>query len=237
VLNVIDLSSNELMPAVDLNPDRTETIEERGYKIFHDAMLAFQNWQSCAGCHPGNARPDGLNWDLLNDGIGNPKNTRSLMFSHETPPVMISGVRPNAEAAVRAGFRFIQFFEVDEETASAVDAYLRSLRPVPSPFLVDGELSPLAQRGQRVFERLSCIECHSGPFFTDLQRHRVGEDIEFEDGWDTPTLREVWRTAPYLFDGRAATIEEVFTIHRHGIEDRRVSRRDIRALVEFVKSL
>ena len=237
VLNIIDLSSNELMPAVDLNPNRTETIEERGYKIFHDAMLAFQNWQSCAGCHPGNARPDGLNWDLLNDGIGNPKNTRSLLFSHETPPVMISGVRPNAETAVRAGFRFIQFFEVDEETASAVDAYLRSLRPVPSPFLVDGELSPLAQRGHRVFERLSCIECHGGEFRTNMQRHRVGQDIEFEEGWDTPTLREVWRTAPYLFDGRAATIEEVFTIHRHGIEDRRVSRSDIQALGEYVKSL
>ena len=237
VLNIVDLSTNTLMPAVAMNPNRVETTEHRGYKIFNDAMLAFQNWQSCAGCHPGQARPDGLNWDLLNDGIGNPKNTRSLMFSHETPPVMISGVRPNAETAVRAGFRFIQFFDVDEETASAVDAYLRSLRPVPSPFLVNGELSRQARRGQRVFERLSCIECHSGPFFTDLQRHRVGEDIEFEEGWDTPTLREVWRTAPYLFDGRAATIEEVFTIHRHGIGDRRVSDRDIQALVEFVKSL
>lgn len=48
--------------------------------------------------------------------------------------------------------------------------------------------------------------------------HRIGEDIEFEKGWDTPTLREVWRTAPYLFDGRAATMEEVFEIHKHGID-------------------
>ena len=54
--------------------------------------------------------------------------------------------------------------------------------------------------------------------------------------WDAPTLREVWRTAPYLFDGRAATMQEVFSIHRHGI-DRKVSRKEIEALTEFVNSL
>ena len=43
-----------------------------------------------------------LNWDLLNDGVGNPKNTRSLLLAHKTPPAMFLGVRANAEAAVRA---------------------------------------------------------------------------------------------------------------------------------------
>ena len=50
--------------------------------------------------------------------------------------------------------------------------------------------------------------------------HRIGEDIEFEKEGDTPTLIEVWRTAPYLFDGRAATMEEVFEVHKHGIDKR-----------------
>jgi cytochrome c peroxidase len=66
--------------------------------------------------------------------------------------------------------------------------------------------------------------------------HRIGDDIEFDAGWDTPTLREVWRTGPYLFDGRAATLEEVFTVHKHGI-DGKVSKKDMAALVEYVKSL
>ena len=61
-------------------------------------------------------------------------------------------------------------------------------------------------------------------------------DIEFEKGWDTPTLREVWRTAPYLFDGRAATMEEVFSIHKHGV-DQKVSKKEIEALAEYVNSL
>jgi cytochrome c peroxidase len=107
---------------------------------------------------------------------------------------------------------------------------------VPSPYLVNGELSAKAREGKKVFEKLKCGDCHSGTYYTDRKMHRIGEDVEFEKGWDTPTLREVWRTAPYLFDGRAATMQEVFSIHRHGI-DRKVSRKEIEALTEFVNSL
>ena len=76
---------------------------------------------------------DRLNWDLMNDGIGNPKNTKSLLFSLQTPPVMAIGIRADVETGVRAGFKFIQFFDVYEEDAQAVDDYLKSLEPVPSP--------------------------------------------------------------------------------------------------------
>ena len=69
-----------------------------------------------------------------------------------------------------------------------------------------------------------------------MQLHRIGDDIEFEKGWDTPTLCEVWRTAPYLFDGRAATMEEVFTVHKHGIE-KKISAKEAEELAEYVNSL
>ena len=69
-----------------------------------------------------------------------------------------------------------------------------------------------------------------------MQMHVIGKDVEFEQGWDTPTLVEVWRTAPYLFDGRAATLEEVFTQHKHGINGK-ISRKDAEALTEYVNSL
>ena len=235
ILNIVDAQTCEIATA-NLNPDREESAENKGERYFNDASHCFQNWQSCNGCHPGDARTDGMNWDLMNDGGGNSKNCKSLLFSHPTPPSMISGIRETAEWAVRAGFKFIQFFDITEEDAVCVDAYLKSLRPVPSPYLVDGELSDLAKEGRKIFEKLNCTECHSGPYYTDLKMHRIGEDIEFEKGWDTPTLREVWRTAPYLFDGRAATMEEVFEIHKHGI-DKKVSKKEIKALTEYVNSL
>lgn len=234
-LNIMDVDSHQLL-VTDLNPGRVESDIDKGERCFNDASHCFQNWQSCNGCHPGDGRTDGMNWDLMNDGVGNSKNCKSMLFSHVTPPSMISGVRESAEWAVRAGFKFIQFFEVSEEDAACVDAYLKSLKPVPSPYLVDGELSEKAERGKKVFDKLKCGECHSGVYYTDLKMHRIGDDVEFEKGWDTPTLREVWRTAPYLFDGRAATMQEVFEIHKHGI-NKKVSKKDIEVLTEYVNSL
>lgn len=236
VLNVVDINTLDIK-ATELNPGREESAVNKGERYFNDASHCFQNWQSCNGCHPGDARTDGMNWDLMNDGVGNSKNCKSLLFSHVTPPSMISGIRATAELAVRKGYNFIQFFDVSEEDAVCVDEYLKSLRPVSSPYLVNGELSGLAQEGRKIFEKLKCGDCHSGPYFTDMKMHRIGENVEFENGWDTPALREVWRTAPYLFDGRAATMEEVFEVYKHGLDKKKVSKKDIEALSEYVNSL
>ncbi|MDE5944175.1 MAG: YVTN family beta-propeller repeat-containing protein [Rikenella sp.] len=236
-LNVLDVATDAVVDAVPLVAGRTETDVQAGERIFNDAAYCFQNWQSCNGCHPGEARSDGMNWDLMNDGIGNPKNCKSLLYSHFTPPCMISGIRADAAIADRKGFTHIQFYDIPEEMAVQVDAYVKSLRAVPSPYLVDGRLSEKALAGKAVYDKLKCGDCHNGEYYTDMQMHRIGADIEFEKGWDTPTLREVWRTAPYLFDGRAATMREVFEVHRHGIEDKKVSAKEIDALVEYVNSL
>lgn len=235
VLNIVDINTDAIA-VVELNPERVESDENKGEKYFNDAAHCFQNWQSCNGCHPGDARTDGMNWDLMNDGVGNPKNCKSMLYSHVTAPSMISGIRVSAELAVRKGFTHIQFSEISEEQASSVDVYLKSLRPVPSPYLVNGELSNLAKEGRKVFDKLKCGECHSGPYFTDMKMHRIGENVEFEKGWDTPTLIEVWRTAPYLFNGRAATMREVFEKEKHGVA-KKLSEKEINALVEYVNSL
>ena len=234
-LNVVSLA-DESVEAVAYNPARVESPRDKGEKAFNDASLCYQNWQSCNGCHPDDGRTDGMNWDLMNDGIGNPKNCKSMLFSFQTPKNMISGIREHAGIAVRAGYKFIQFCDIDEQTALYVDEYIKSLEPLPSPYLVDGELSPKALQGRKVYEKYGCAECHSGPYYTDMQMHHIGEDVEFEEGWDTPTLREVWRTAPYLFDGRAATMVDVFYEHKHGI-DGKISLKDAEALAEFVNSL
>jgi YVTN family beta-propeller protein len=217
------------------------TEARKGEMFFHDARLCFQTWQSCSSCHPG-GRADALNWDLLNDGMGNPKNTKSLLLSHRTPPAMITGVRENAEDAVRAGIRHIQFAVRPEEDAAAIDAYLKSLQPFPSPYLVEGELSRRAARGKKVFEKAGCVRCHPPPLYTDMQKHDVGtgKNSEEDREFDTPTLVEVWRSAPYFYDGRAATMREVLTgfnkDDKHGTISE-LSKREIAELVEFVLSL
>ena len=229
------------------------TVERRGEMLFNDASLCFQQWQSCASCHP-DGRSDALNWDLLNDGIGNPKNTRSLLFSHETPPTMITGVRDRAETAVRAGIMHIQFMMRPEQDAVAIDEYLKSLKAVPSPYLarrpasrrktqgqVNGKLSKAGRRGRKIFKKAGCASCHSGPLYTDLKKYDVGtgKGLDKDQQFDTPTLVEVWRTAPYLYDGRAATIKDVLTTYngndKHGVTSN-LTENEINDLAEFVLS-
>jgi len=235
IINVVDLESKTVEP-ISLVRNRKETDEQKGEKYFNDATYCFQNWQSCSGCHPGEARTDGMNWDLLNDGMGNSKNCKSLLLSHATPPSMISGIRASAELAVRKGFKLIQFYDIPEDKAVCVDKYLKSIQPVPSPYLVDGALSKKASVGKSVFERMGCARCHTAPNYTNLKMYRIGEDVEFEKGWDTPTLIEVWRTAPYLYNGRAANMKDVFVKYRHGIYGS-ISAKETEELVEYVNSL
>jgi cytochrome c peroxidase len=234
-LNIVDIAT-ENVTTIALNPTRKENIEQLGEKVFNDATYCYQNWQSCNGCHPGDARTDAMNWDLMNDGIGNPKNCKSLLYSHVTPPSMISGIRATAELAVHAGFKFIQFSDIEPDLLESVNAYLKSLRPLPSPFLVNGKLSEKGVRGGTHFVNFGCDNCHSGSYFTDLRKHQIGENVEFEAGWDTPTLIEIWRTAPYLFDGRATTLKEVFSVYKHGIGTK-ISDKEMDELVEYLNSL
>lgn len=240
---IIDLSAGPRNAGKDipLNPDFQMTPVRQGEIYFNDASLCFQQWQSCASCHP-DGRADGLNWDLLNDGIGNPKNTKSLLLAHQTPPVMITGIRDKAETAVRAGIRHIQFAQRPEETAAAMDAWLKSIKPVPSPRLIKGELSPAAKRGQRLYEAAGCGSCHSGPALTNLNKYDVGTGTgrERDTAFDTPTLVEIWRTAPYLYKGQAAAIQDVLTKEnpqdRHG-QVASLSEDDLSDLIEYILSL
>ena len=226
-----------------LGPKPVLTDIRFGDLLFHDSLICYEQWISCVTCHP-DGRADCLNWDLLNDGIGNPKNTKSMVLSHETPPAMISGVRESAEIAVRSGIKSILFATRPEKEAEAMDAYLKSLRPVPSPYLVNGELSEAAQRGRILFNSAStgCSDCHPAPLFTDLQLHDVGTRTyrDARTAFDTPTLVEVWRTSPYLHDGRYITMKELIIEGKHVDTDGRFSKlseQEIDDLVEYVLSL
>jgi cytochrome c peroxidase len=153
------------------------------------------------------------------------------------------GVRENAEMGVRAGFKFIQFSVIPEADACAVDEYLKSLTPTPSPFLIRGRPSPAAKRGRDLFAKAGCAECHPAPLFTDMKRHDVGsseEPVDAGEEFDTPSLAEAWRTAPYLHDGRAATLEDLFTKfnpdNKHGTT-KYLTREQLNELCEYVSSL
>jgi YVTN family beta-propeller protein len=243
-IGIVDIDPDAVPRPVSIAIGKKQEMTQarRGEMLFHDADMCFQKWQSCSSCHPSSGRPDSLNWDLLNDGIGNPKNTKSLLYAHSTPPAMVTGIRENAEMAVRAGIKFIQFATRPENDAAAIDEYLKALRPVASPYLVDGKLSAAAERGKKLFDEATCSSCHFDDYYTDMEKHDIGtgKGMEEDQEFDTPSLVEIWRTGPYLYDGRAATIEEVLTKYNaddmHGFTSD-LSEKQIADLVEYILSL
>jgi DNA-binding beta-propeller fold protein YncE len=243
-LGVVDIGADtqSAVETVLLGKAKSATFIRKGKVLFNDASLSYQTWNSCTSCHTGDGRASVLNWDLLNDGVGNPKNIRSLLLAHQTPPAMITGVRENAEVAVRSGIRYIQFASTTERKAQAIDGYLKSLKPIASPYLANGELSEAAQSGKKLFNQAGCLLCHSQPLYTNMSKYDIGTSIEQDDNkeFDTPTLIEVWRTAPYLHDGRAATIKDVLTIFNQDDKHGRTSDltdKQIEDLAAFVLSL
>ncbi len=75
-----------------------------------------------------------------------------------------------------------------------------------------------------------------------MKLHNVGTGIgaDTDQQWDPPTLINVWRTAPYLYDGRAVTMREVLTTEnrqdRHGTTST-LTPQQIDDLAEYALSL
>lgn len=106
----------------------------------------------------------------------------------------------------------------------ALAAYLGSLgrdRIPKSPHRhPDGSFTAAAMAGRAIFEREGCATCHLGVEMTDGLIHDVGTTGTTSGsrlggslpGIETPTLRGLWESAPYLHDGSAKTLAEVFTV-------------------------
>ncbi|MBM3501252.1 MAG: c-type cytochrome, partial [Armatimonadetes bacterium] len=243
-LTALKADDGKVKATVALTEPREPDIARRGEALFFDADLCFQQWQSCGSCHP-DGRVDALRWDLLNDGLGNPKNAKSLLLAHKTPPAMAHGVRDTFEVAVDAGVKYILFRMPEGDQVEALSSYIRAMEPEPSPHLEDnGKPSAAAQRGKKLFEsdRTDCSKCHPAPLYTDLQSYDVGTRSELDsDGeFDTPTLVEMYRSGPYLHDGNAVTLKEVLVDRnpddKHG-KTKDLKPQEIDDLVAFMLSL
>lgn len=108
----------------------------------------------------------------------------------------------------------------------ALAAYVKSLNEfAASPNRTSaGALTAQAVAGKSVFKRENCAACHSGTAFTNSSTNvlqnvgtikstsglRLGSPLT---GLDTPTLRSVWQTAPFLHDGSAPTIADAISAH------------------------
>ncbi len=110
----------------------------------------------------------------------------------------------------------------------AIAQYVRSLVFANSKFdrYMRGEeqLSQDEMNGYLLFiteDGADCFHCHGGgsnALFTTNLRYNNGLDATSEDEFKAPTLRNIALTAPYMHDGRFATLDEVIDFYSEGVQ-------------------
>ena len=260
-VSVVDLSTFEEVTRIPVTSSPLSPQVKRGKLLFissRSTRVSRDRWMSCESCHA-DGEQDGRTWQFP-DG---PRNTTNLRGLAHTQPLHWSADRDEIQdfeftiRELQAGTGLIEEGEPHPELGhpnaglsadlDALAAFVESLQPKPSPFrLADGTLTPEARRGQAVFHRadVGCAACHVPPLFTDLLVHDIGTGNRpgelLGPAFDTPSLRGVWHTAPYLHDGRAPTLREVVGTHnptdRHG-HTAHLSERELQDLVAFLRSL
>jgi YVTN family beta-propeller protein len=255
---VINTLSLETEGTIDLGGPRRVTIARKGRRILNNAGGTFQTQYACYTCHP-DVHEDGLVYNMASKDMGrNVTNTQSLRDIGDTPPFKWNG--KNQTVYKQDGMRFSTVLTRTEpfsyDKLDALVAYIITSVPYPPnlQYNPNGELTRAQLSGKAIFERTHdiygkeipvnnrCVTCHPAPYYTNLLPANVGTLAATDDSilFDTPHLNNIYASAPYLHDGRAATLEEIWTIYgkdeRHGaLND--LTKIDLNNLIEYLKSL
>lgn len=257
-ISVIDTETLENMASIDLGGPIRISVARQGRRLFNNAGHTFQNQYSCYTCHPDN-HEDGLIYNMAGKQMGrNLTNTQSLHEIGDTAPFKWNG--KNQTVYKQDGMRFSTVLTRTEQfnydDLDAISAYImRGIKQPPNlMYNPTGELTASQQRGKLLYERTEdnlgnpipennrCVTCHPAPLYTDLKLADVSTLADTDDPilFDTPHLTNVYASAPYLHDGRAQTLEEIWTLYgtddKHGyVND--MSKSDLNDLVNYLKSL
>lgn len=255
-LSVIDASTNRIRSTVPLAGPKELSVLRYGEQTFYTARYSFQGQIGCANCHI-DSTFDGLNWDLEPDGFGRDVvDNRPIEDLVGTEPYKWNGGNPNlpTECGPRTEKYFWRSENYDNLTLTDLVTYIRSLPPRRNRWrLPDDQLTPAQERGKALFERTTdkfhhpiplenrCSYCHSGPKGTSQKSFDVGtkRDIDNSGLLDTPQLTNIALTAPYLHDGSAATLEEIWTIYnpndKHG-RTNDLTKDELNDLIEYLRT-
>jgi YVTN family beta-propeller protein len=235
-LSVVEVAAGKRSATIGLGPRPEPGPVDRGERLFRDARLSHDGWMSCQSCHT-DGQTNGLLADTLGDGgFGAPKRIPSLLGVGSTGPWTWTGSVDRLEEQVRKSIE--TSMRGRTPTAGQVDdltAYLRSLPP-PRP-TAPAAADEAQARGREVFRSRKCAGCHAGPEATEAARFDVGlvDEVGHRE-FNPPSLRGVSDRAPYLHDGRAPALPDVFLRHRHPRQSG-WSYHEVEDLVAYLRTL
>jgi YVTN family beta-propeller protein len=255
---IINTETLETISTIDLGGPRRITVARQGRRLFNNAGHTFQNQYCCYTCHP-DMHEDGLVYNMSGKDMGrNVTNTETLRDISETAPFKWTGT--NMTVYKQDGMRFSTFLTRTEtfsyKDLDALAAYILTGIHYPPNLLYNptGELTESQLRGKAIFERSvdnfgkiipvnnRCITCHPAPYYTNKKLEYVNTLSETDDSvlFDTPQLTNIYASPPYLHDGRAATLEEIWTKYgksdKHGLAGD-MTKNDLNDLIDYLKSL
>jgi len=255
---VINTESLVKERSIGLEGPKRVTVARHGRQLLNNAGHTFQNQYACYTCHP-DVQEDGLVYNMAGKGMGrNLTNVQTLRDIGDIPPYKWNGM--NQPVYKQDGMRFSMVLTRTEafthKELDALVAYIVTGNP-NSPNLRynrNGELTEAQQRGREIFYRdvdnfgneipvaNRCYTCHPPPDFTNLQMADVGTLSEYDDPIkiDVPQLNNLSDSPPYLHDGKAATLEEIWTKFnphdQHGVAND-MTKNELNDLVEYLKSI
>jgi YVTN family beta-propeller protein len=256
-LAVIDLGRLEAVARVDLGGPAAISQTRYGERIFNSAKNTFQRQFSCTTCHP-DGHIDGLTYNTMPGGIGlGPVDNRTLRGIVDTAPFKWEGTNPSLrrQCGARLAVFFTRVQPFTEEEITALELYICTIPRPPNRFRpVGAKLTEAQRRGKAVFERTRtndgrvipseqrCVTCHFPPLYTDRLRHDVGTKLWLDTvaDFDTPHLNNIFDSAPYLHNGIADTLEEIWTRYnpddKHGVTND-MTKDQLNDLIEYLKTL
>ena len=251
-------SRPQFVSTIDLGGPKEITLMRRGEQLFHAAKYCFQGQFACATCHP-NSHLDGLSWNLETPQLGRDRvANRTLRGIRETAPYKWNGHNP--DLATQCGPRIAKFLFRSEgfntPELEALLTYLNNIPLAPNRHLApDGQLSEAQERGKTIFYRQytnegrvipmqnRCDTCHPAEtHYTARISTEVGSATKYDTNgmFDIPQLDRVYEDAPYLHNGEALTLEEIWTVFNnqdtHGVTSD-MSKEQLNDLIEFLKTL
>jgi hypothetical protein len=226
---------------ISLGPAPPLTPADRGERLFYDARLSADGWMSCHSCHT-DGHTSGILADTLGDGgYGAPKRTPTLLGTRLTDPWAWNGSQRELGGQVHQSLATtLHTTDITPEQVNDLTAFLHTLPPPPplKPLMDEPEDIAQLARGKAIFAREGCAQCHVPPLtFTSPDIYDVGlEDEAGNRKFNPPSLRGVSQNYRFFHDGRAHSLEAVFTEHAHMLKST-LTDGDVHDLVRYLESL
>lgn len=256
-ISIIDTTADKVTGTIDLGGPQTPDAVRRGERLFYTADFAFQGQFGCANCHL-DSTIDGLQWDLEPDGFGKDiVDNRSLEDLAGTEPFKWNGGNPDmpTECGPRTEKFFFRSESFTPQQLTDLVTFVYSLPYRPNRYRQsNGEFTPAQERGKTIFERTrskngqpipeanQCGTCHDGPKYTNQKQVNVGTGKATDRSpiIDVPQLPNVAYSAPYLHDGSARSLEEIWTTFNpkdtHGVTND-LTKDELNDLIEYLRTL